>query len=75
MRRELAGTFLRIEERIAMRDVGAARHAAEDRAKPRGGEHHLCKDNKSVMHIVLGYGSGNAVQVSSGHSQSLQPEL
>jgi hypothetical protein len=27
------------------------------------------------MHIMLGYGSGDAVQVSRGHSQNLQPGL
>jgi hypothetical protein len=27
------------------------------------------------MHIVLGYGSCDAVQVSRGHSQDLQPGL
>jgi len=27
------------------------------------------------VHIVLGYGSCDAVQVSRGHSQSLQPGL
>ena len=32
VRRELAQIFLRIEGRIAMRDAGAAHHAAEDRA-------------------------------------------
>ena len=52
-----------------MRDVGAAHHAAEDRAQSRVGKHLLCKDDEGVMHIVLWYGSGNAVQVSRG-----QPE-
>jgi hypothetical protein len=61
MRRELTGAFLRVEERIAMRDIGAARHAAEDRAQPRVGEHLLCEDDEDVMYIVLGYGSGDAV--------------
>jgi hypothetical protein len=66
MRRELAGTFLRIEERIAMRNLGAAHHAAENRAQPRVSKHVLCEDDEGVMHIVLGYGGGNAVQVSRG---------
>ena len=68
MRRELAGTFLRIEERIAMCDVGAAYHAAEDRAQPRVGEHLLGEDGEGVMHIVFWYGCSNAIQV--GRSQA-----
>jgi hypothetical protein len=64
MRRESAGSSLRIEERIAVRDVGAAYHAAENRAQPRVGEHLLGEDGESVMHIMFGYGSGDAVQVS-----------
>jgi hypothetical protein len=47
-----------------MRHVGAAHHAAEDRAQPRVGEHLLGEGDEGVMHIVLGYGRGNAVQVS-----------
>jgi len=47
-----------------MRDVGAAHHAAEDRAQPRVGKHLLCEDDEGVMHIMLWYGSGDAVQVS-----------
>ena len=47
-----------------MRDVGAAHHAAEDRAQPRVGKHLLCEDDEGVMHIVLWYGSGDAIQVS-----------
>src|SRR5580692_5364657 len=47
-----------------MRDIGAAHHAAEDRAQPRLGKHLLCEDDEGVMHIVLRYGSGDAVQVS-----------
>ena len=47
-----------------MRDVGAAHHAAEDRAQPRVGKHLLCEDDEGVMHIVLGYRSGDAVQVN-----------
>ena len=69
MRRELAGSFLRIEERIAMRDVGAAHHAAEDRTQPRVGEHLLGEDDEGVMHIVLWYGSGDAVQVSRSQAE------
>src|ERR1700727_799833 len=69
MRRKLAGTLLRIEERIAMRDVGAPHHAAEDLTLPRVGEHLLCEDDEGVMHIVLWYGSGDAVQVSRSQVQ------
>ena len=69
VRRELVGTFLRIKERIAMRDVGAAHHAAEDRAYPRVGEHLLCEDDEGVMHIVLWYGSSDAVQVSRSQAE------
>src|ERR1700732_161083 len=64
LRRELARTLLRIEERIAMRDVGAAHHAAEDRAQARVGEPLLGEGDEGVMHIVLGYGRGDAIQVS-----------
>ena len=52
-----------------MRDIGPAHHAAEDRAQPRVVEHLLCEDNEGVMHIVLWYGSGDAVQVSRSHAQ------
>jgi hypothetical protein len=52
-----------------MRDVGAARHAAEDRTQPWVGKHLLCEYNESVMHIVLWYGSSDAVQVSRSHAQ------
>jgi hypothetical protein len=52
-----------------MRDAGAAHHAAEDRAKPRVGKHLLCEDPEGVMHIVLWYGSGDAVQVSRSQVQ------
>ena len=69
MRRELAGTFIRIEDRIAMGDVGAAHHAAKDRAQPLVCEHLLGEDDESVMYIVLGYGSGDAIQVSGSFSQ------
>ena len=47
-----------------MRDVGAPHHAAEDGAQPRVGKHVLREDDEGVMHIVLGYGSSDAVQVS-----------
>jgi hypothetical protein len=47
-----------------MCDVGTAHHAAEDRAQPRVGKHFLREDNEGVMHIVLGYGNRDAVQVS-----------
>ena len=60
---------MRVEERIAMRDVGAAHHAAEDRAQPRVGEHLLGEDNEGVMHIVRRYGSGDAIQMSRNFSQ------
>ena len=52
-----------------MRDVGAAHHAAEDRAQLRVGEHLLCDDDEGVMHIVLWYGGGDAVQVSRSQVQ------
>jgi hypothetical protein len=58
-----------VQERIAMRDIGAARHAPEDRANPRVGKHLLGEDDEDVMYIVLWYGSGYAVQVSSSLSQ------
>jgi hypothetical protein len=48
-----------------MRDIGAPNHAAEDRAQPWVGKHLLCEVAEGVMHIVLGYGGGDAVQVSS----------
>ena len=54
-----------------MRDTGAAHHAAEDRAQPWVGEHLLGEDDEGVMHIVLGYGSGDAVQVSRSFSQEV----
>src|SRR6202162_3590923 len=47
-----------------MRDIGPAHHAAEDRAQPRVVEHLLGEDDEGVMHIVLWYGSGDAVEVS-----------
>jgi hypothetical protein len=47
-----------------MRDLCATHHATEDRAQPRVGKHVLCEDDESVMHIVFGYGSGDAVQIS-----------
>ena len=52
-----------------MRDIGAAHHAAEDCAQPRVGKHLLCEDDEGVMHIVLWYGSGDAIQVSRSHAQ------
>ena len=52
-----------------MRDVGPPHHAAEDRAKPRVGKHFLCEYDKGVMHIVVWYGSSDAVQVSRSHAQ------
>src|ERR1700760_2339105 len=58
-----------------MRDVGAAHHAAEDRAQPRSGEHLLGEDGEGVMHIVFWYSSGDAVQVSRSHAQeALSPD-
>src|SRR5271169_3297678 len=50
-----------------MRDIGPAHHAAEDRAQPRVVEHLLGEDDEGVMHIVLWYGSGDAVQISRSH--------
>ena len=52
-----------------MLNGGAAHHAAEDCAQLRAGKHHLCENDESVMHIVLWYGSGDAVKVSRGFSQ------
>lgn len=52
-----------------MRDVGAVYHAAEDHVQPRVGQHLFCEDDKGVMHIVFGYGSGDAVQVSRHYAQ------
>ena len=49
-----------------MRDIGAARHAAEDRLQPGGVKHLLCEDDEGVMHIVLWYGNGDTVQVRRG---------
>jgi hypothetical protein len=58
-----------------MRDVGAVHHAAEDRVQPRVGKHLLCEYDEGVMHIVLWYGSGDAVQVSSSYVQkALNPD-
>jgi len=51
-----------------MRDVGAARHAAEDREQPPVGKHLFYEDDEGVTHIVLWYGSGDAVQVSRSHA-------
>lgn len=64
MPRGLAAILLRIEERIAMRDVCAGYHAAKDRTQPRVGKHFLRKDDKRIMHIMLWYSSGDTVQVS-----------
>jgi hypothetical protein len=44
-----------------MRDPGAAHHAAEDRVQPGVGKHLLCEYDEGVMHIVVWYGSGDAV--------------
>ncbi len=52
-----------------MRDVGAAHHAAEDSPQLRVGKHLLCDDDECVMHIVLWYGNGDAVQVSCSYAQ------
>jgi hypothetical protein len=52
-----------------MRDIGAAHHAAEDCAQSRVGKHLLGEDDEGVMHIVLWYGSGDAIQVSRSHAQ------
>jgi hypothetical protein len=52
-----------------MPNVGAARHAPKDRTQARVGKHLLCEYDEGVMHIVLGYGSRDAVQVSRGHVQ------
>jgi hypothetical protein len=37
-------------------------------AQPRVGEHLLGEDDEGVVHIVFGYGSGDAVQVSRSHA-------
>ena len=47
-----------------MRDPGPAHHAVEDRVQPWVGKHFLCEDDEGVMHIMLWYRSGDAVQVS-----------
>jgi hypothetical protein len=47
-----------------MRDVGATHHPAEDRAQSLVGEHLLREVGEGIMHIEIGYGSGDAVQVS-----------
>jgi len=52
-----------------VRDIGAVRHAAENRAESRVSKHFLCEDDEGVMHIVLWYGSGDAVQISRSHAQ------
>ena len=52
-----------------MRDVGAAHHAAKNRAQLRVGKHLLCDYDECVMHIVFRYGSCDAVQVSSSQVQ------
>ena len=52
-----------------MRDVGAAHHAAENHAQPWVDKHFVCEDDEVVMHIVLWYGSSDAVQVSRSHAQ------
>lgn len=52
-----------------MCDVGAAHHAAEDQAQSRVGKHLLREDDESVMHIVFGDGSGDAVQVNRSSMQ------
>ena len=52
-----------------MRDVGAAHHAAEDRAQARVGEHLLGEDGEGVMHIVFWYGCSNAIQVGRRKGQ------
>jgi len=54
-----------------MRNVGAPHHALEDRAQPLVRKHLLCEDDEGVVHIVLGYSSGDAVQVS--RSQCAEP--
>ncbi len=52
-----------------MRDVGAARHAAEDRTQSRVSKHLLCKYDEGVMHIMLWDGSRDAVQVSRSQAE------
>jgi len=52
-----------------MRDVGAADHASKDRAQPPVGKHLLSEDDEGVMHIMLWYGSSDAVQVSRGQAE------
>jgi hypothetical protein len=37
--------------------------------QPRVTEHLLGEDDEGVMHIVLGYGSGDTVQVSRSQAQ------
>jgi hypothetical protein len=52
-----------------VRDICTIRHATKNRAEPRVSEHFLCEDDEGVMHIMLWYGSGDAVQVSRSHAQ------
>jgi hypothetical protein len=52
-----------------MSDLGATHHSAENRVKPGIGKHLLCEDDEGVMHIVLWYGSGDAVQESRSYAQ------
>jgi len=44
-----------------MGDIGATRHAAEDRLQPRVCKHFLCEEDEGFMHIVVRYGSRDAV--------------
>jgi len=64
MRRELVGTFLRIEKRIA---VCECLRGSPCGGKPRVAwvsEHLFSEDDEDVMYIVFGHGSCDAVQVS-----------
>ena len=52
-----------------MRDVGAARHAPEDRTQARIGKYQLGEADEGLVHIMLWYGGGDSVQVSRNHAQ------
>jgi hypothetical protein len=57
-----------------MLNIGTIRHTAEDRLQAGIKKHFLCEDDKGVMHIVLWYGSSNAVQVRRSQAKwSLSP--
>lgn len=58
-----------------MRDVSPTDHAAKNCTKARIGKHLLCENDKGVVHILLRYGSGDAIQVSRGMQSKLSVGL